>query len=311
MRVLELERQVEQLTAENVRLRAQLRGSGAAGAVTATLPSLGAAEPLDIELERRAVATEVELVPASHAAAAAVAATVEPARVVLVGDSVSAPMFVMPTPPRKSAAVKRTARIEPTATTAVDVVNLSDDDDDDSNDRRLSPPTKTSAGASAKRPRTIIDVAVVASLTAGNGDVVGGDEDDDLRLPSQMPPRAAASPVVVVPVDFRRGNKDKEDVLQNRLADATAPSKPFRYVEPVLNRAERRKLAGRECDECAEFYTAVCEATGRAPDRDAFVQAHSRHREVCTPPPRTPEGFWTVGFASPDSVRSDATTQEK
>lgn len=242
----------------------------------------------------------------------------------LVGDSVSAPMFVMPTPPRKSA-VKRTAaaRVEPTATTAVDVVNLSDDDDDDSDDRRLSldvaaeltsPRAKTkttSAGASAKRPRTVVDVAFVEYLTTGNGGVVGGDEDDDLRLPSQMPPRAVASPVVVVPVDFGRGNKDKEDVLQNRLADATAPGKPFRYVEPVLNRAERRKLVGRECDQCAEFYTAVCEATGRAPDRDAFVQAHSRHREVCTPPPRTPEGFWTVGFASQDSVRSDATTQEK
>jgi hypothetical protein len=317
-RVLELERQTEQLTAENTRLRAQVRtlqNDATKTTATSSASNNNAPDPLDLELARCHAETNTDGVTAVPAA-----------RVVVVGDSLSAPMFVMPTPPRNKAVTKRTVRAEPIATD-VDVVNLSDDDDDDDDDddaedRSRSTKTVLSAalplqavgagdGSLAKRARTsvahsIVDVAVASSAAvAGDIDL----DDNDLRLPSQMPPRVVSSPVVVVPVDFKRG---KEDALQNRTTTGDAPpSKPFRYVEPVLNRDERRKLVGRECEQCAEFYTAVCEATGRAPDRDAFVQAHSRHREVCTPPPRTPEGFWTVGFASQESVRSDATTQEK
>lgn len=242
---------------------------------------LTAAPPLDtvesapstLDAFDRAVALAAVAAPVQAVAAAAI---------VVVGDA-SAPVFVAPTPPSAK------GRRRPRGAAVVDVVDLSDDG---------SPPVAVS-----KRARSGVSVAAVDD----------GDDDDGFQLLSQL--QAPASPraaVVVRPLNLQAAAaaaSGKEDALQNQpTAAAGAPSKPFRYIEPVLNRAERRRLVGRECEQCAEFYTAVCAATGREPEREAFVQAHSRHREICTPPPRTPDGFWNVDFDAAD-VRSDATTQ--
>jgi hypothetical protein len=151
----------------------------------------------------------------------------------------------------------------------------------------LSPPRRHS---SASKPKPI-DVS-----------------DDFARVPSSSNKRrhvpAPADVVEIVDDESHVPSK----LARTRTTTAASAEKPFRYIEPVLNRAERRKLIGRECEQCSEFYDAVCAAGGRTLDRDAFVQEHSRHREVCTPPPATPPGFWAVDFEE-TAVRSDATTQ--
>ncbi len=282
-RVLELERRVNELTAENAQLRSQRAAPQREGATTSA-PST-------------ADAFECAVAVAAATVAAAVAAPV-----VVVADA-SAPVFVVPTPP--SAKSRRRSRV---SNAVVDVVDLSDD------------ASSSLVTAVSKRARPAAGVAVV-----GDGELVGkrvgGDDDNDddddddddgdddcFQLLSQE-----ARPAVARPLNLRNAvalSSGKEDAMQNQPAATTgAPAaKPFRYIEPVLNRAERRRLVGRECEQCAEFYTAVCAATGREPEREAFVQAHSRHREICTPPPRTPDGFWNVDFDAAD-VRSDATTQ--
>jgi hypothetical protein len=161
-----------------------------------------------------------------------------------------------------------------------------------------------------------------------------------LTLPEIEPPSTSPPPP---PPPLSQNNKRSQSPLANTTdidvdhkttSSDAQPSKKFRYVgEPVRKRDERAKLKGRECEQCRAFYDAICVATGRAPPpddgnhhhhqhqhqhdadddngnaaRQALIGAVSRHRDVCTPPPSTPKGFWDVDF-SEAAVRSDESTQ--
>ena len=162
---------------------------------------------------------------------------------------------------------------------------------------RASPRSPILARRSARRND---DEKLVAQRTRDDGGRSGdaGGRTDDVA--------DAAGAAVTVDSGTASGGGDETP----RGADGER--KRFRYVQPVRNRAERAQLPGRECEQCSNFYDAICDATGRSHehggiDRDAFVQEHSRHREICTPPPATPDGFWRFEFSQ--EVRSDATTQ--
>lgn len=290
-RVDELEARVKQLSTENLELRAQLKqqqqqqqqrlkhnidsSSSTTAAAAAALTSPSTAESTLGDLMDRmmepatVVATKVEPIVKE-----------EPV-VLLVVDSQSAGADAL-SPPRRLNANKS----EP--------IDVTDDFTyvPPSNKRRHAPP-----------PVDVVEIL------------------DDEKQPPKLA-RVHKSNVAVVEKNHTNAIKTTSTTsttsTTNRAASTPKASaaveavrtaeKKFRYIEPVLNRAERRKLVGRECEQCSEFYDAVCAATGREPEREAFVQAHSRHREVCTPPPATPPGFWQIDFEE-TAVRSDATTQ--
>jgi hypothetical protein len=87
------------------------------------------------------------------------------------------------------------------------------------------------------------------------------------------------------------------------------PKKQYKYVAAVRKKEDREQLTGHECEQCAQFYTAIYGNEG-APHANTHVHAHhshghkskeelighvSRHKQLYTPP-HTPEGYWDLSF---------------
>jgi len=72
-----------------------------------------------------------------------------------------------------------------------------------------------------------------------------------------------------------------------------------------LTAADRHKLPGRDCAECAAFYAKLGAAMPGVAGAAQLKNQCSRHRaEFSTPP--TPSGFWAFDFASDEKGKRDA-----
>lgn len=108
----------------------------------------------------------------------------------------------------------------------------------------------------------------------------------------------------------RRVSVREEDAAGDTTADAgeeRRPRKQFKFVAAVRKKEDRAQLTGHECEQCAQFYTAIY-GTEPAP-HSTHVHAHhshgkskeelighvSRHKQLYTPP-HTPEGYWDLSF---------------
>ena len=85
-------------------------------------------------------------------------------------------------------------------------------------------------------------------------------------------------------------NHNKEDVpKETRKKNNT----DYKYAEVVRNKEEREKLNGYTCHECEKYYASD---NLTKEEMKGILKQCSKHRHRTSPPPSTPDDFWSVGF---------------
>ncbi|GMH83145.1 hypothetical protein TL16_g09498 [Triparma laevis f. inornata] len=98
---------------------------------------------------------------------------------------------------------------------------------------------------------------------------------------------------------------------------ATAPNpNPYgnngntKYKQVIRGKDQRRAMQGYDCEECKNFFSAICDSSNGAFDKKEMLKQCSRHKSNWVPT-QTPPDFWEMGFMDEEKEGKEILTQKR
>jgi len=164
--------------------------------------------------------------------------------------------------------------------------------DDDNNDRKKKSPKLEQTDVPTNHPMPVDKQGAMSMIAPSKG------KENPYRRKStaaeapssKLSDASNTATRTTVESNGNQGASGKEVPKNNK------PGEPSYIYKEVVRGKERKNLNGYCCEQCNNFYGAVCDAPGgHVFNREQLVSECSRHRHRFRPA-QTPEGFWDLTF---------------